>query len=173
MNSDRKTAPGDLHDSQEPRKRDSGTLRGGRDPETMRGVRDPGTLRWARDPETPRGVRDPETLRRVIGKTVRGRIDRPLGSRHPRFPDLIYPVNYGYVEGVLGGDGEEQDAYVLGADGPLETFEGTVIAVVHRLDDAEDKWIVSLSPSGRDYTDEEILELTRFQERFFRSVLIR
>ncbi len=164
MNRDRKTAPGDLPGSREPQERDR---------EPPRSVRDPETLRRARDPEPPRGVLDPETLRRVIGKTVRGKIDRPLGCRHPRFPDLVYPVNYGYVEGVLGGYGEEQDAYVLGADGPLETFEGTVIAVVHRIDDTEDKWIVSLSPSGRDYTDEEILELTRFQERFFRSVLIR
>ncbi len=107
----------------------------------------------------------------VVGKTVKGVVDRPMGSRHPSWPDLRYPVNYGYVEGVFAGDGEEQDAYVFGADGPLETFEGKVIAVWHRTDDAEDKWIVSLD--GRDVSDEEILRTIRFQERFFRGVLLR
>ena len=65
----------------------------------------------------------------VIGTTIHGIIDRPLGSRHPKFPELVYPVNYGYVTNVSAGDGEEQDVYVLGADGPLETFTGTVIEI--------------------------------------------
>ena len=81
------------------------------------------------------GARDPARLRRVIGKTVRGRIDRSLGSRRPDDPDLVYDVNYGYGEGVFAGDGEEQDAYVPGAGGPAEEFEGTVIAVYRRLND--------------------------------------
>jgi len=108
---------------------------------------------------------------KIIGKNVRGVIDRPAGSRHPVYGDMVYPVNYGYVEGVYAGDGEEQDVYVLGADGPIETFEGKVIAVCCRLDDAEDKWIVSAD--GRDYTDEEIMRQIGFQERYFDSELIR
>ena len=50
----------------------------------------------------------------MLGKTVTVTIDRPLGSRHPRHPDLLYPINYGYIAGIMGGDGEEQDAYLLG-----------------------------------------------------------
>ena len=107
----------------------------------------------------------------IIGKTVKGIIDRPLGSRHPVYEDMIYPVNYGYVEGVFSGDGEEQDVYVLGTDKPLDRFEGKVIAVYHRLDDVEDKWIVSLD--GTDHPDEEILKIIDFQERFFKGVLLR
>ena len=42
---------------------------------------------------------------------------------------MEYPVNYGFVEGVIAGDGENQDAYVLGTDGPIESFQGKVIAV--------------------------------------------
>ena len=110
-------------------------------------------------------------MREIIGKTVRGIIDRPAGSCHPRFPDLIYPVNYGYAEGVFAGDGEEQDVYVLGTSEPLRAFEGRVIAVYHRFNDIEDKWIVSLD--GTDYTDEEILAAIRFQERFFEGELVR
>ena len=112
-----------------------------------------------------------EMSENIIGKVVRGTIDRPMGSAHPDYPDLIYPVNYGYVEGILAADGEEQDVYVLGADKPLETFAGRVIAIYHRTNDKEDKWIVSLD--GRDYSDGEILAAIDFQERYFQGVLIR
>ncbi len=107
----------------------------------------------------------------MIGKTVRGIIDRPLGSCHPRYSEMVYPVNYGYVSGVIGGDGEEQDVYVLGADKPLTHFEGSVIAVYHRLNDNEDKWIVSLD--GSNWSDEAILKAIRFQEQYFEGKLIR
>ena len=50
----------------------------------------------------------------MLGKRVKVKIDRPLGSCHPKYKDLYYPVNYGYVEGVIAPDGEEQDAYILG-----------------------------------------------------------
>ena len=112
-----------------------------------------------------------ERKQAIIGKTVRGRIDRPLGSCHPEFPEMIYPINYGYVEGVLAGDGEEQDAYVFGSDKPIDIFEGKVIAVYHRFNDTEDKWIVSLD--GSDYSDDEILKAIHFQEKYFEGKLIR
>lgn len=107
----------------------------------------------------------------IIGATVRGRVDRPIGSRHPQYPDMEYPVNYGYVEGVFAADGAEQDAYVFGTDEPLGTFEGTVIAVYHRTNDVEDKWIVSLD--GTDYPDGFILRAIDFQERYFEGELLR
>ena len=109
--------------------------------------------------------------RQLIGSRVRGIIDRPLGSAHPKYPEIVYPVNYGYVEGVFAADGEEQDVYVLGTNEPLRTFEGTVIAVYHRINDCEDKWIVSLD--GKNYTDEEILYAIRFQEQYFDGELRR
>lgn len=110
------------------------------------------------------GQGDPD-YRGIIGKTVSGKIDRPLGSPHPKYPDTVYPVNYGYVEGVTAADGKEQDVYVFGAAGPLETFEGKVIRVFHRFNDAEDKWIVSLG--GEDIPDDKILGDIAFSEQFF------
>lgn len=107
----------------------------------------------------------------IIGSTVRGTIDRPLGSAHPDFPEMIYPINYGYVNGVFADDGEEQDVYVLGTDKPLERFEGKVIAIYHRTNDNEDKWVVALDE--RDYTNEEILESIIFQEKYYEGRLIR
>lgn len=107
----------------------------------------------------------------MIGLIVKGTIDRPLGSAHPDYPDMIYPINYGYVDGILAGDGEEQDVYILGSKEPLELFEGKVIAIYHRTNDNEDKWIVSIDEC--DYTDEEILEAIHFQEQYFQGELLR
>ena len=73
----------------------------------------------------------------MIGKKVTVVVDRPLGTSHPSHPEMVYPVNYGYVPGVMAGDGEEQDAYLLGIDVPMAMFTGTVVAVIHRLDDVE------------------------------------
>lgn len=107
----------------------------------------------------------------VIGKVVRGVVDRPLGSHHPKHQHIVYPINYGYVEDVLGGDNEYQDVYILGTDQPLDRFEGKVIAIYHRLNDVEDKWIVALD--NKEYSDEEILKAINFQEQYFKGVLIR
>ena len=107
----------------------------------------------------------------VVGSTVKCTMDRPMGTTHPKYPDIYYPINYGYVDGVMGGDGAEQDVYILGVDTPLETFTGTVIAVFHRYNDVEDSWIVA--PEGMDFTDEEIWEQISFQEKFFDGVLLR
>ena len=103
----------------------------------------------------------------MIGDIVTVVVDRPMGSCHPEYPDLVYPVNYGFIPGILAGDGEEQDAYILGVEEPVIRSTGRVIAVIHRLDDVEDKWVVA--PDGRSFTKEEIAEATSFQERFFHS----
>jgi inorganic pyrophosphatase len=97
-------------------------------------------------------------------------IDRPLGSKHPKW-DFVYPVNYGYIPNTKSGDGEEIDAYVLGAEGPLKVFTGKCIAVIHRLDDNDDKLI--LTTEGTELTDAEIRVATNFQEQFFKSVIVR
>ena len=106
----------------------------------------------------------------MIGKTVKVTVDRPLGSRHPNHPDILYHVNYGYVDGVMGGDGEWQDAYVLGVDEPIAEFVGVVIAIIHRTNDCEDKWVVA--PNGVSFTRDEIELAVRFQEQYFESEII-
>ena len=105
--------------------------------------------------------------KQMIGQTVKVTIDRPLGSFHPDHPDMCYPVNYGYVEGIIAPDGEEQDVYILGVNEPLKEFTGRVIAVIHRFDDIEEKWVAA--PENVTFTKEEIMEQVRFQERFFNS----
>lgn len=98
------------------------------------------------------------------------KIDRPIGSRHPKYPELIYPINYGYVEGVMGGDGMEQDAYVIGVDYAISSFSGVVVAIIHRRNDVEDKWVVA--PTGSVFSKSEIADLVNFQEKYFDSEII-
>ena len=106
----------------------------------------------------------------VIGKTVTVTVDRPLGSYHPKHKDIYYPINYGYIEGIMAPDGEEQDAYILGVDEAVEKFTGKMIAVVHRNDDVEEKWVVA--PEGMTFTKEEIREQIHFQEQYFDSEIV-
>ena len=106
----------------------------------------------------------------MLGKIVKVTIDRPLGTYHPKHKDLYYPVNYGFVEGIIGGDGEYQDAYVLGTTEPLTEFTGKVIAIIHRLNDVEDKWVVA--PPEKAFTKEEIYNQVQFQERYFRIEIL-
>ncbi len=105
-----------------------------------------------------------------IGKIVMVKMDRPLGSVHPQH-GFVYPVNYGYIPNTVSGDGEELDAYVLGEHKPLDVFEGRVVAVVHRLNDNDDKLVVM--KDGRNYSDEQIRALVEFQEQWFQSEIWR
>ena len=105
-----------------------------------------------------------------LGKDVAIKIDRPLGSRHPKH-GFMYMLNYGYIPNTISGDGEERDAYLLGEFEPVDISSGKVIAVIHRTNDDDDKIVVS--KNGKDYTDDAIRALTEFQERYFDSVIIR
>lgn len=101
----------------------------------------------------------------MIGQMVKVVIDRPLGSYHPKHKDIYYPINYGYIEGIIAPDGEEQDAYVLGVNTAIKEFTGNVIAIIHRNDDIEDKWVVA--PNGVNFSEQEIIEQIYFQEQYF------
>ena len=103
----------------------------------------------------------------MIGTIVKVMVDRPLGSYHPKYKDMFYPINYGFIEGVIAPDGEEQDAYILGVDVPVKEFVGKIIAIIHRKDDVEEKWVVASEHSS--FTKEEIIEQVRFQEKYFKS----
>lgn len=108
--------------------------------------------------------------RSYLGKTVHIGIDRPIGYVHHKGKyDLVYPINYGYIPGVLGGDGEEMDVYLLDVDVPVEEFDTHIIAIVHREDDIEDKLVGA--PMGSTFTKEEINAAVHFQEQYYRSYI--
>lgn len=102
-------------------------------------------------------------------KRVKVIIDRPIHSEHPEHKGIIYELNYGYVEGIIAPDGEEQDCYVMDVDIPLKEYRGDVIAIIKRFDDVEEKWIVS----NVDFSVEEIREKTNFQEQYFTIEILK
>ena len=104
-----------------------------------------------------------------LNKKIEVKIDRRLGDKHPKH-HYIYPVNYGYIPNTESEDGEEIDVYILGVFEPLEKFVGICRAIVYRLDDEENKLIVT--PEEKNYSSEQIESLVEFQERFFKIKII-
>jgi inorganic pyrophosphatase len=105
--------------------------------------------------------------KKFLGEIVKIKIDRPLGSIHPRLDKIQYESNYGYLEGVKALDGDDLDAYLLLVNEPVQEYEGVVTAVVHRLNDNDDKLVVI--PKGKSISDEEIEKAIEFQEKWSRS----
>lgn len=110
------------------------------------------------------------SAKEYLGKEVTVEIDRPLGSRHPKY-GFMYMINYGFIPNTNSGDNEELDAYLIGEFEPVKNSSGKVIAIIHRTNDDDDKLIVS--KNGKDYSDDAIKALTEFQEQYFESIIIR
>ena len=112
---------------------------------------------------------DIDILKGLIGKEIDVIIDRPIGTTHPKYKDMIYSVNYGYIDGFYGGDNEYQDVYILGEDKPLNNYRGKVIAIVRRLNDNEDKLVVY---NYGYLSSNKIEEAIIFQEKYFKHEII-
>lgn len=111
-----------------------------------------------------------ENIRKFLNQKVEVCIDRELGSKHPKW-GFIYLLNYGYVPNTVNTDGEEIDCYVLGVYEPIKQFSGKCIAIIHRLNDDDDKLIIV--PGDKKYSDDAIIALTEFQERYFDIDIVR
>lgn len=111
------------------------------------------------------------TLRKALvdsfmDKVVTIKMDRPIGSPHPKRKEIVYPINYGYIPNVIGGDDEELDVYLLGVDKPVLEYKAKIIAIVHRSDDVEDKLVAA--PVGITYSKDEIAKAVNFQEKYYK-----
>lgn len=109
-------------------------------------------------------------IKEYLNKEVDVIVDRPLATKHPKH-GFIYMLNYGYIPNTISGDGEEIDAYLLGEFESVSASKGKVIAIIHRTNDNDDKLVVSVN--DKNYSDDAIRALTEFQERYFKSVIIR
>lgn len=107
-----------------------------------------------------------QIIQDYMGKPVHVVVDRPIGYVHG---GLTYPINYGYIPGLIAGDGEEQDAYILGVDQPVAEFDGQVVAAIRRKNDCEDKLVVA--PVGTVFHQGQIREAVHFQEQYFISTI--
>ncbi|MCL5439199.1 MAG: inorganic diphosphatase [Patescibacteria group bacterium] len=107
---------------------------------------------------------------KYLGKEVEVFIDRPLGTKHPKH-GFLYLANYGYIPNTKAPDGEELDVYFLGVNTPVNRVKGKVIAVIHRLNDDDDKLIVV--PKNIELTNDEISIMIDFQEKWNKYEIIR
>lgn len=106
-----------------------------------------------------------------LGSTVTIEIDRPVGYVHRKGDKtLVYPINYGYIPGVLGGDGEELDVFLIGVDHPVSAYTGKIIGIVYRADDVEDKLI--MAPTEKTYNAEEMAREVYFQEKYYQTTVL-
>ena len=109
-----------------------------------------------------------DLIHAMLGRTVTVTIDRPIGYVHVKSGITFrYPINYGFLPDVTGGDGDEQDVYILGVEEPLEQFTGRIIGVVRRADDNEDKLVAA--PEGMLFHQSQIAEAVHFVEQYFDS----
>lgn len=103
-----------------------------------------------------------------LGKTVDIKIDRPIGYVHKKEKyTLNYPINYGYIPNVLGGDGEELDVYLMGVPQPVSQYRARIIGIVHRYNDIEDKLVAA--PENAVFYQNEIAEAVSFQEKYYKT----
>ncbi|MFW5864957.1 MAG: GrpB family protein [Candidatus Izemoplasmataceae bacterium] len=105
-----------------------------------------------------------------LGKKLTIKIDRPIGSMHPKHPEIIYPINYGYIEGEFAQDNEELDVYLLEVGNKVDHFYGEIIGYVRRLNDIENKLI--MVPVGQKVDQDMVKKAIHFQEQFYQSELI-
>lgn len=108
--------------------------------------------------------------KKYVGRILEVKIDREFGSKHPDY-GFIYPINYGYVPNTICGDSEKLDCYILGVFKPIKYFTGKCIALIHRIDDNDDKLVIV--PTNKNYSNEQIEALVEFQEHFFKHIIIR
>ena len=109
-------------------------------------------------------------VRSYLGKIVNIKIDRPLGYVHKKADcNIICELNYGYIPGIIGGDGEELDVYLMGVDEPVESYTCKIIGIIHRKDDIEDKLVAA--PIGMNFHQAQIAESVHFTEQYFDSTV--
>lgn len=108
--------------------------------------------------------------KKYVGRILEVKIDREFGSKHPDY-GFIYPINYEYVPNTISGDSEELDCYILEVFEPIKYFTGKCIALIHRIDDNDDKLVIV--PTNKNYSNEQIEALVEFQECFFKHIIIR
>lgn len=117
-------------------------------------------------PKTGTGQEFWEYLDRLVVEH-RAVIDRPKGSAHPRYPAMIYPVHYGYLEGTTASDRGGIDIWV----GSVETKQPD--AILCTLDllkrDAEIKILLGCSEDEK----QSILKLMNQDAEAMRGLLVR
>jgi len=71
------------------------------------------------------------TLQKLVDES-QIKIDRPQNSQHPRYPEYIYPFDYGYLEGTTSSDGDGIDCWVGSLGGKEVSGVVTIVDLVKK-----------------------------------------
>jgi inorganic pyrophosphatase len=93
-------------------------------------------------------------------------IDRPKGSAHPRYPDLIYPVDYGYLKNTASMDGGGIDVWV--GTNPERKIDAVMCIVDLLKRDSEIKILIGCTEE-----EKELVYRTHNETEYMKGVLIR
>jgi len=92
-------------------------------------------------------------------------IDRPRGSAHPRFPDFVYRLDYGYLKGTSSMDGDGIDVWV----GSGERKADAIMCIVDLMKkDSEIKILIGCTEA-----EKQIVYETHNESRYMKGMLIR
>lgn len=93
-------------------------------------------------------------------------IDRPKGSAHPKFPHLIYPVDYGYLKGTSSMDGDGIDVWVGTA--PKQKVDAIMCVVDAMKKDSEIKILIGCTEQ-----EKAVIYETHNRSQYMKGILIR
>ncbi|MBA3027298.1 MAG: inorganic pyrophosphatase [Desulfobacteraceae bacterium] len=90
-------------------------------------------------------------------------IDRPKGSSHPKYPKIVFPIDYGYLKNTSGGDGNEIDVWLGSLENKVLIAIACTVDILKR--DTEIKLIVGCN-------DHEIETIKQFYTSEYMSTII-
>ena len=82
--------------------------------------------------------------------------------------NIGFGPNPGEVMDVMDAYGKPQKAYILGINKPIEEFSGRLIAIIHRLNDVKNNWVIA----DKYYSKEEIYEKVKSIEQYFKVEIL-
>ncbi len=92
-------------------------------------------------------------------------IDRPKGSRHPKYPDFLYPLDYGYLSGTTSSDGDGIDVW----HGSCGTKIDAIVCIVDLLKrDSEIKLLIGCTED-----EKRLIMDVHNNSEFMKGVMIR
>jgi inorganic pyrophosphatase len=103
-----------------------------------------------------------ERLKTILNESVMV-IDRPKGSTHPKYPKIVFPLDYGYLKNTSGGDGNEIDVWVGSLENKTLNAIACTVDILKR--DTEIKLLVGCS-------DHEIEAIKKFYTSEYMSAII-
>lgn len=92
-------------------------------------------------------------------------IDRPKGTAHPKYPDFIYNVDYGYLKNTSSMDGAGIDVWIGSGEKKIDAIM-CIVDLMKR--DSEIKILIGCTEE-----EKQIVYQTHNETEYMKGILIR